>query len=107
MTLEDKMQTYADSVGCKTHQMMPINLVFMAGAAAMAELFAAGQVLRIESAPRRYKVTWIDNDKIPKTSDEIVQAYNADEAAECVYKRNRHKGMIGAVIAVEAAEITA
>ena len=55
-TMTERADEYACGVDSRYH-------AFLAGAAAMAEIFASGQALRIEQAPKRYFVRWENHSK--------------------------------------------
>jgi hypothetical protein len=54
-------------------------IAFLAGAAAMAELFAAGHGVAVTRAPNKYEITHGKGDQL---IHEIVSAYSATEALE-------------------------
>ncbi len=58
MTLDEKLESYARLIGISPAGFTVLNVAFRAGAAAMAELFAAGQGMRLGEAPRDYAVTY-------------------------------------------------
>lgn len=60
---------------------------FMAGAAAMAEIFASGQGVKIEQAPRKY---FLEYKGEAATYRWIVLAYNLNEALRQLGLENAH-----------------
>lgn len=58
MTLDEKFDAYIRARGLNplVTDLSMFREPFLAGAAAMAELFASGQGVRLEQAPRRYRV---------------------------------------------------
>jgi hypothetical protein len=49
-TIHDKLTEWCEASGVKPHTVYQVQSVFMAGAAAMAELFASGQGLKVTNA---------------------------------------------------------
>lgn len=113
-TLEEKFEAYADAQngGAPAGLFRPVvRDFFMAGAAAMAELFAAGSALKVEQAPRRYRVRgnslgirFFEDQRAPQPINEVVLAFDANEAVKRIKIRLAIAGSEFGLHSVEPAE---
>lgn len=83
-TLDDRADDYMRSIGLRYGAVWepPFRDTFMAGAAAMAEIFASGQALKIEQTPKKYLVSCEIGGYGGYVSHTLTFAFNSREAIE-------------------------